>query len=67
MGRWTHPQCPDCWLKERGNTAPMMMHNAPQETCCWCGQSTREGIYVRHDPALLRCDGEHGRGVLVPG
>jgi hypothetical protein len=29
------------------------------ETCCFCGEVTSAGIYVRHDPYELRCQGNH--------
>lgn len=33
----------------------------PVERCCWCGQPTIVGIFVRRDPATLAlCLGGHG-------
>jgi hypothetical protein len=27
------------------------------DQCCFCGQPTSSGIYVRHDPDRLTCEG----------
>lgn len=55
---WTHAICVACWDKERPERKPVVAFNNPPETCCWCGAETGAGIYVRHDPKALRCQGK---------
>jgi len=33
---------------------PFRMLKAPEETCCFCGAKTSDGIYIRHDPRGLK-------------
>jgi len=51
---WTHPVCLACYLA-MFNRVPYMLAGPPPEQCCFCGGLTLKGIYVRHDPAALRC------------
>jgi hypothetical protein len=53
---WTHAICSDCWQRRKPKgEAPIKVRNAPIEQCCFCGQPTSMGIYVRHDPRELNC------------
>lgn len=49
-----HSMCDGCWW-ERNDVSPLKMKDAEQETCCFCGDLTSAGIYVRHDPTELDC------------
>ena len=55
MSKWTHSMCSECWKKENPDKDPVKVKNAPVEQCCFCGQPTSMGIYVRHDPSKLNC------------
>lgn len=57
---WTHPQCDCCWAERNPADRIVYRFNDPVvETCAWCGQPTRSGIYVREDPDLLPYPAEH--------
>ena len=52
---WTHCICMKCFTEkypEKG--PPFRMLKAPEETCCFCGAKTSDGIYIRHDPRGLK-------------
>lgn len=53
--RWTHACCEDCWnAKNPGRTAHKLVDEyREEETCAFCGNPTRSGIYLREDPALV--------------
>lgn len=59
MSQWTHPQCEVCWDKQRGSRTPTRLVDREVERCCWCGQETRSGIYVREDANSLPLHQEH--------
>ena len=60
MSSWTHAICSDCWDKrEPGRPAPRLGEPGPAEICCFCGLPTASGIYVRDDPATVKCAGQH--------
>jgi hypothetical protein len=50
--RWTHPMCDDCWVRTYRDRQPIRLvgEYVSDERCCWCGEQTRSGIYVRLDP-----------------
>jgi hypothetical protein len=58
--RWTHAQCAGCWHREQGDRRPLTLalEARQMESCCFCGQQTYAGIYVRADPMVLACRGE---------
>ena len=59
MSKWTHAICVECWdLREPGKQ-PVTVLDGSEEVCCFCGQPTRAGIYVRENPGGLLCKGEH--------
>ncbi len=64
---WTHPICDACWNKRnpRFRHRPARLRDIELEVCCFCGEKTRSGIYIREDPAELMCKGQHDRGVAV--
>lgn len=54
MANWTHCICQMCWTKLYGDRIAVTVKNAPFETCCFCGEETKAGIYVRYDPKELK-------------
>lgn len=61
MSDWTHACCNLCWLAREGERIPTRMRNPDEETCCFCGDLTESGIYVRENPAAVRhCPGHEG-------
>jgi hypothetical protein len=61
MSKWNHHCCDFCWIQREPDRDPVRMR--PQfvedEACCFCGQSTKSGIFVREDPAKALCQGKH--------
>ncbi len=61
MSTWNHRQCGDCWMKahpyEEGAQVqvPHQIIGLPSGTCCFCGNKSQLGIFVRHDPKKLSC------------
>ena len=52
---WFHPICRPCWDEHKPGQVPAAIawDIRARERCCWCGDETRHGIYVRADPAPL--------------
>ena len=50
---WTHTICEECWEKKNPERKPVQFKKASKETCCFCGEAHKSGIYVRHDPREL--------------
>ena len=50
MSEWNHPQCDDCWDALHPDRTPIRIIEPETEKCCWCGQYTTSGIYVRDNP-----------------
>ena len=50
---WTQPCCETCWIERNPGRTPVVVVIAERdpETCVHCGEPTRDGIYVRIDPA----------------
>jgi hypothetical protein len=61
--KWTHRMCGDCWLAKNYSKTPEgevevrlpLMTKEPPGECCFCGNKTVLGIFVRHDPLKLTC------------
>lgn len=52
MGKgWTHSICPMCWDDQREGE-PLKIRNPKKEICCFCGEETQDGIYVRCNPSI---------------
>ncbi len=51
---WTQPICGDCYNDIYPRREPVRVTNMDSETCCVCGEPTREGIYYRVDPRTVR-------------
>jgi hypothetical protein len=54
-----HVLCLPCWEMRNPRRVPARLRNAPLETCCACGESTRSGIYLRGELGDFPCGG-HG-------
>ena len=52
MSKWNHAICVSCWNeKNPGRPAVSIVdEHRDIETCCYCGEHTRDGIYVRANP-----------------
>lgn len=63
MSKWNHSICDKCWIaRNPGREAVKIreeFRDEKPETCCFCGRPHGSGIFVRHDPAELRCQGNH--------
>jgi hypothetical protein len=61
MSRWTHAVCDDCWKTEHPDQSPYRFTMTARftEKCCYCGNSTDSGIYIRTPPDTVGCGGEH--------
>lgn len=56
---WTHRMCDRCWdamrRAERGE--PIRLWRDTLRPCCYCGEPTDSGIYVRAQPTTVKCQG----------
>lgn len=59
MNKWTHAICMDCWMTKHPDRGPVKARDKVQETCCYCGRATLDGIYVRANPFETPCFGLH--------
>lgn len=61
MAEWTHAICSECYEREgEGAGVPHCLTAVERaERCCWCGQMTTSGIYLRRDPLWVKCRGQH--------
>jgi len=50
---WTHAICDDCWDEKHPDRPAPRKGQGPIEHCCYCGDHTTSGIYVRDDPATV--------------
>lgn len=51
---WTQPACEACWAYHHPGREPSRLNEPAREseTCVYCGEQTRSGIYVRVDPGI---------------
>lgn len=42
-----HCICATCFGRNRPGVTPVRLRDPEQETCCFCGMATDEGIYIR--------------------
>lgn len=59
--KWQHAICDDCWRKENPQNPDRIPYRLVDEyrkleMCCFCGQMTLSGIFVRRDRKGLKCD-----------
>lgn len=52
---WTQATCENCWEQRNPGRGAIAMTAQYRETekCCYCGVSTRSGIYTRVDPTSV--------------
>ncbi len=60
MSRWKHLMCAACWNERRDKYASVYTlavegANSEGESCCWCGNNTTSGIWLREDPEKMSC------------
>jgi len=59
MSRWTHIICENCWWRIRSDRQPVRYTvRLKPFPCCFCGEPTQSGIFVRGDPKTVKCGGE---------
>lgn len=59
MSKWTHAICDDCWDKKNPERPSPRRASGDREICCFCAMGTNSGIYIREDPAKLKCERVH--------
>ena len=64
MMTWTHRMCDKCWYKSYKRD-PVRVRNDMIGKCCFCGNDTESGIYVRHDPRDLGCEENHEKEDVI--
>lgn len=68
MSRWNHSICEKCWNTRNPEREPVKLReefrDEKAEPCCYCGVMHCSGIYLRDDPSVLRCKGNHSEVVL---
>lgn len=53
--------CEPCWRARSDQPQPYRLKNRELEVCCFCGQTTRSGIYWRAAPTdPPHCTQDHG-------
>lgn len=67
--KWNHAICGVCWLSEGPRRAmglrlpapaPALAQDSASKPCCYCGNETTAGIFVRVAPAAMPCAGTRG-------
>ena len=62
-GRWNHSICEKCWNEKNPDREPIRIReefrDEKPEACCFCSSPHNSGIYVRQDPNLTACRGQH--------
>jgi hypothetical protein len=56
MSRWIHSICEDCYEEQEPGRKPVRVREPEEETCCFCGKPTTDGIFYRFDPSKLKCE-----------
>jgi hypothetical protein len=59
VSAWNHSICDSCWTKNFSSREPVRIKDAQIETCCFCLGKTASGIFVRNDPRITLCRGNH--------
>jgi hypothetical protein len=52
--------CLPCWEDRYPGREPHVVLDSPTVMCCYCGNFAENGIYLRQDPAEVRCRGKGG-------
>jgi hypothetical protein len=59
MSDWTHSLCEDCWDEKHPDNPTARAIVGDICVCCACEKKHSSGIYVREDPAVMPCHGQH--------
>ena len=52
---WTHAVCMKCWSEKNPGQQPVtIVCGRIVERCCFCGNDTAVGIYIRANPATTK-------------
>lgn len=55
MSLFNHAICHDCWVERNPGREAVVIDEAARGrdlvTCCYCGEDTTSGIWVREDPS----------------
>jgi hypothetical protein len=56
-----HTICNACWVKQYGDKVAIALkpHLRDEETCCYCGERHKSGIYIRDYDDQTLCKGNH--------
>jgi hypothetical protein len=58
VSNWTHAICDEDWDRLNPERPSPRTGAGAFERCCWCGDPTFSGLYLRFDPyALPFCEG----------
>ena len=57
MSAWNHAICSACWKASNPDRTPVRVLTPEVERCCYCGNDTASGIWVRDDPKTTPCKG----------
>jgi len=59
MSQWNHAMCDPCWEKKQGPRKPVRLTLEMKPLlCCFCGEPTQSGIFVRANPKTVKCRGK---------
>jgi hypothetical protein len=50
---WTHAICVGCWMTRNPDRVPVTLTEPKIERCCFCGNGSAGGIYVRAAPTSV--------------
>lgn len=53
MPDWTQAICLRCWNEKNPDRQAHKLLEVEQEICCYCGDTTKDGIYIRVDPRTV--------------
>lgn len=55
MNKFNHAICQACWDKKNPNREAYHLVEPEEEVCCYCGNTTLSGIYVRDMETPKHC------------
>ena len=59
MSKLDHTMCDSCWEKKQPNREPVRLTISLKPLpCCFCGEPTQSGIFVRAHPTVVKCRGK---------
>lgn len=60
MSEWNHVICAACWIEMNPTREPVTLKRLEKKHCCFCGEPTYTGIYVRGNSEKIMCRGKGG-------